>query len=253
MSQDRETGDKVELERPPSPFPFTPPPTAEVISVTHLLELRRDLGLPEMSQLIIKPTPDPLGQWSPEAKAAILGSSSLGSENVLFATGGAELLERPGFGPELLLNFVRVYSWERPGWSAAAAAFFDEVEPFAPPPILDQVRYLRESEMPHGMFDWITVVSGTTFVPAARWPAADVDQAATLGEQLDVVLRGLSDFLIALCLARHDFAIGPIARGDLPSASPVIVEALEAPPATGPRVGFFTFLGIHSSPDFPRR
>jgi hypothetical protein len=219
---------------------FSLPDGVEMIVATHLLELRRDLGLPnEFSHVIIYPRDDLFLNWSPEAKGEFVG-------------GLTNLFEdKPDSSPQTLLQFRRVYMHERPDTFAALAAFDDLLEPFAPSEMLDPVKRLRDSDAPLGMFDWITVVAGTRYLSPSIWPRErPSEQSALLGEELDACIDILNDFLISLSLARNDTTIGPIARGDLPSVCPVILETL-TPGET--RSGVAYFYEIHQNHNFPRR
>jgi hypothetical protein len=193
---------------------FTIPDGAEVLVVTHILELPLDLGLPENRKVVISDARTDIFQsWSPEEIARLLE------------------LPRPltaGTFPAVRFNFRRRYLPERAELFAAFEAFSDWILPYAPKEARCTQELLRQGYR-KGSWGWITAVGVTTFLPVSEWPTDRVEQARTAGIELDKAIAFLNEFLISLSLTRSEPVIHPIGRGDLPSLCPVILETVPMP------------------------
>jgi hypothetical protein len=208
---------------------FHVPDHAEVLVVTHLLELPRDLGLPQgISYAIVEPRDDIFQDWPDQAKAEFVGMPEMPS---------------PGSSPIIRLTFCRTYVPERAPLVAANLAFDHWIAEFASDEELEVFRGFRELYMTEGSLGWVTTVAATRFVPAQDWPAPETERAALLGRELDASLSTLNEFIVALSLARQEPRFTPVARGELPLMCPVILET--APMPDGNRHGAFVNYQIH--------
>jgi hypothetical protein len=208
---------------------FEVPDHAEVLVVTHLLELPRDLGLPQgINYAIVQPRDDIFLDWPDQAKAEFIGMSDMPS---------------PDASPVIRLTFCRTYVPERAPLIAAHLAFEGWIEPVATKEELEVFRGFREMYMSEGSLGWVTTVAATRFVPAREWPPAESDRAALLGRELDASLSVLNQFIVSLSLARQEPRFLPVARGDLPLICPVILETAPMPDAV--RHGAFVNYQIH--------
>ncbi len=216
---------------------FIVPDHAELIVVTHVLELPTDLGLPSpLTHLIVQPRDDVFVGSPDEAMAAFVGVPAL---------------PRPNVSPDTRITFRRTYAPDRPYLWAAMGAFDDWLEGLADPGLLDVFRTPRLLDPPPGTFAWVTVAAATRFIAASPWPSEPADQSRLLGSELDSCLRTLNNFLSALSLARGDPTLRPVARGDLPPLCPVILET--APMPDGVRNGVAYLYQIHGNYRFPQR
>jgi hypothetical protein len=211
---------------------YAVPAHAEVLVVTQLLELPRDLGLPRASNfVVVEPRVDGLfDSWSEGDRARFIG---------------LDALPRPETSPVLRLRFERVFVPERAPLIAALSAFEDWVTPLATDQELAEFRAIREKYLSEGSLGWVTVVAATRFMSPSDFADDLEGRTAILGEQLDVSLAVLNDFIVSLSLARHDPSVVPVARGDLPFLCPVLIES--APMPAGEREGTYTAHLIHNN------
>jgi hypothetical protein len=209
---------------------FEIPAHAELVTVTHLLELPKDLGLARESVfVIVEPRNDGLFEsWPDEARAQFIGLAEL---------------PRPNVSPVLKLVFRRAYVPERAPLVAAHTAFENWVVDLAPNSETESFRELRDGFVSNGSFGWVTVVAATRFVRASSFPSDLEGRTTILGRELDASLATLNDFIVALSLTRRDPSIVPVARGDLPFVCPVLLET--APSPDGLRHGTSVAYPIH--------
>lgn len=198
---------------------FSVPDFADIVIVTHILELPRDIGLPDdLRFALFEERDDAFLGWSDESKAALLGLSSIPT---------------PGRSPTTRFVFRRRYMPERAQLLTAHAAFDGWLYPHMEKEHAAALREQFAVHMEHGSFGWITAVAATRFLPVSEWPEDPSDRAAVQGAELQVCLGQLNDFLLTLSIARQDLTIRPIAIGELPRMCPVILET--APMVTGER------------------
>jgi hypothetical protein len=210
----RQNGPTDPDKRPPT---FIIAEGAEVLLVTHILELPLDLGLPEGRMVLIsEERTDVFQSWTPEAIAI-----AFQLPRTLTA----------GTFPVVRLSFRRRYLPERAELFTALESFSDWFYPYAPTDARRTHEMLRKG-FKRGSWGWISAVGATTFLPVSAWPADPVEQARTTGVELDKAITILNEFLISLSLARSEPAIHPIGRGDLPRLCPVILETVPMPSGT---------------------
>jgi hypothetical protein len=200
------------------------PDYADVLIVTHLLELPRDLGLPNDTGLAVTEERDDCFQgWSDEGKAQLIGLPEIPTPNT---------------SPVARFIFRRIWGPERAPLMAAYQAFDSWIAPNMPTEAIDELRAMHEQYLTNGSFGWITVVAASSFVPAQNWPTDESERASAQGAELDKCLSRLNVFLLALGLARNDPSVAPVARGDLPFVCPVILETAPMPDGVRNAVSF---------------
>jgi hypothetical protein len=218
------------------PADFAVGPESEVLVVTHVLELPRDLVLPDKTAYaIFEPRDDLFLDWPDDAKAALIGM---------------EQPPDPGTGPVQRFVFRRRSARTRPPLMLADEAFGEWVEPLIGKELSRERTGLRRSVAKRGFPEIVTIAAATRFVSTEEWPSGRSARAALLGGELDASLRALNQFLISLSLARNDASIRPLARGDLPFLCPVILETVSL--QSGSRHGTSFAYQIHErTPDIP--
>ncbi len=205
------------------------PEYAEVLTITHVLELPRDLGLPNGLMFgVFEFREDCFQGWPDEAKAQYVYSDSLPT---------------PGTAPTNRFVFRRVRAPERAQLVAAYVAFDDWITANMSDEEIAERRAMVQGYLDHGAFGWITVVAATRFVNAQTWPNDEDDRAKAQLAELDKGFEVLNDFLVSLGIARSDTSVSTIALGDLPRLCPVILET--APTPTGERNAISTVYQIH--------
>jgi hypothetical protein len=227
----------VSYEEQPDPAGFSVAPGAEVLVITHVLELPRDLVLPDdTAYAVVEPRRDIFLGWTDEEKALFVGLSGL---------------PKPDVAPVQRFVFRRRSATTRPPLLLADEAFGEWVEPLIGKRDARERARRKRSIEKAGFPEIVTVVAATRFVPSGEWPSDSSDRSALLGRELDASLAVLNQFLVSLSLARNDASISPIARGDLPGLCPVILES--APMTRGGRHGTSYAYQIHErAPDIPR-
>jgi hypothetical protein len=204
----------IPLEPPPGLFTdpvLTPlPPDAELLVVTHILELPHDLGFTGTPALaLFEPRTDLFGGWSDEEKAHLVSSPPPPD---------------PGTSPVTRLVFKHTWIRGRPPLVAADNAFESFATPLLPKRSARRRRWQRRLAGLRGLSEPVTVVAATRFIPAQDWPQDRENQEAILGRELDASIDFLNDFILSVGLIRNDPRLIPIARGDLPIVCPVILE-----------------------------
>lgn len=209
---------------------FDPPPSAEVLVVTHLLEMPRDLQIPENMTLgLFEPRDDAkvFEEWPDDVWAAVVGLESL-------RTPGTRPIQRVVFRSRLLRS--------RAPLLAADEAFSQWVRALLTNKEM-RIRKRGTRRFRSGVEQWVTIAAVTRYIPRELWPDDAENQEDTLSEELDGALATLNDFIVALSLVRNSPELAPVARGEFPRVCPVIVEAL--PVTDGRRVGATFIYQIH--------
>jgi hypothetical protein len=209
---------------------FVPPAHAEVLVVTHVLELPRDLLLPDnfgMARFELRD--DVFVGWSRDARAGLIGLPPPTDEDT---------------SPVFRAMFRRINVRTKLPLEAADAAFEGFIRPLSRRREWwfrrMSVRLMRR----RGFYEWVTVVAASRFVSPSEWPADVPEQMDFLRDLLDESLTDLNRYIVALSLARNDVSLTPIAVGDIPALCPVILET--APMPTGRRDGISIVLPVHA-------
>jgi hypothetical protein len=206
---------RTDPERRPPPFSIAE--GAEVLLVTHILELPLDLGLPENRTILIsEERTDVFQSWAPQDIATLFQLPRTLT---------------PGTFPVVRLNFRRRYLPERAELFTAIESFSDWIFPYLPSDAQQSHERLRKG-FKRGSWGWISAVGATTFLPVSAWPVDPAEQSRTTGVELDKAIAILNEFLISLSLARGEPSIHPIGRGDLPRLCPVVLETVPMPSGT---------------------
>jgi hypothetical protein len=147
----------VPIEAPVGAFTdpvFTPlPPWAEVLVITHVLELPRDLGLAQdqpTATALFEPRDDLFVGWPDEAKAHLVHAPAVPS---------------PGMSPVTRLVLRHTWVRARPPLVAADKCFEDFVKPLLPRRAVRARLWQRRLAGLVGVREPVTVVAATRFLP----------------------------------------------------------------------------------------
>jgi hypothetical protein len=216
------------------PTPWRPPDYAEVIVVTHVLELPQDLRVQSGTAFgLSEQRDDVFVDWPDEAKEALT--------HVPIKTPGRSPVDRLVFRNAIVKTAIPL--------QAADIAFKDYVQPLMPrAEWRARERGLRKA-LARGWNVRKTVVAASTYIAPQTWREAGEQLHELLLERLDESLDFLNDYIVTLSLLRGDPLLAQVARGDLPSVCPVVVEA--APMQEGKRSGTTFTYPIHDLVPLP--
>jgi hypothetical protein len=216
------------------PAAWTPPDYAEVVVITHVLELPQDLRVPSgIAFGLTEQREDVFVDWPDKAKVALTRVP----------------IQTPGWSPVHRLVFRNAVVKTALPLQAADLAFKDYVQPLMPPEEWrERERSLKEA-VARGWDVRKTVVAASTFVAPERWRGRSDELRDLLRRQLDESLDFLNDYIVSLSLLRGDPLLVPVSRGDLAAACPVVIEA--APMQEGKRSGTTFIYPIHEHVPLP--
>lgn len=208
---------------------FAPPSGAEVVVITHILELPRYLPVKDSQAMVLyEEREDVFVDWPDEVKAHLAL---------------APAPPQSGRSPALRLVFRQILTRTRLPLEAADRAFADWVRPLVPQPEWrSRQRQLKKASR-RGFWEPTTVVAATRFVAASTWPPREVDQMNLLLGELLASLDLINALSLSVGLVTEEPRLLPIALGDLPALCPFIIEA--APMAAGRRSGVSAIYPIH--------
>lgn len=192
---------------------YTPPPYAEGLVATHVLELPSDLRCPRMAMY--------LGEEPTDVEAVV-------PADLRFA-----LLEVPRAQQELLghrlittrISFARQPVRRQMPLQAADLAFGNWTKSL----LSEEEWAAREqglaSAIENLIVEPVTVVAVSRIIPIEKWPADLEGQDKALDDAVDTCLTFLNEFVLSVGLVTSDPRIRPVARGELPFMCPVIIDA----------------------------
>jgi hypothetical protein len=199
---------------------YRPPSYAQLLVITHVLELPRDLRVPDGSTLLAgRPGEGVLAQLEHDVVEELLQTT----------------LDPAEPAPSLRLAFRRPRVRVQVPLLAADEAFAKWDEKLIPRKGRRQRRRLVRRFRRKGITAPVTVVGATSIIDAQEWPSNQEAQEALLDSLLDKAVELLNDQIVALGLVSDEPYLAPISVGDLPPLCPVIMEV--APMLEGRRVG----------------
>lgn len=233
----RDPGDWAHLApRPMSEFPagwvFELPVWAEALVLSHIIELPRDLRLPDRTGIFRwDEPPAEMANCDPSVFAALLHCPE--------ETRGPRR-------PLARLVFRRTEVRGRLPLQAADQLFQDWERPLIPPAAWKQRTKVLRAAVKRGIEEPVTVVGASELIAAGAWPDTRDEQEDALDAALEAGLDYLNDLITTLGLVERDPSIPPVARGELPALCPVIIEV--APMPSGRRDGVSFLRQIHDVP-----
>jgi hypothetical protein len=158
-------------------------------------------------------------------------------------------IETPGRSPVCRLVFRNTNVKMPLPLQAADFAFGEWTRPFFNDAAWEERNRILDDAARSGIDVRRTVVAITRFVHPESWGQTADERLALLGREFQAGLDFLNDYIITLSMVRGDPSLGPVARGDLAAACPVIVDAV--PMQEGVRRGTTFIYPIHEQlPDF---